>query len=340
VHMAARFSILCSLLFTTIILLGISSCSNPTEVEEIPPSQMLPAADFVLIPAGSFMMGSPENEPGRSTVEVLHPVQLSHPFWMKSTEVTNEEFRQLAQWALDQDFIEMTGESTIVLRDKTGAQNFLLTLNADGSELDYDAEGDTLILYDVGFGINPDHPVKYLSWWGAAAYCDWLSIKEGREPAYDHTTWEVDHYNITGYRLPTEAEWEYAARGGTQTAFAGHGINALLCEADSLASQAWYCYNAGDWSRPVGQLLPNNFGLYDMHGNAWEICNDWNTSTYYTTGPSDDPTGPETGLFRVTRGGAWDWAARYARAAQRGAHFVGQTSANEGFRPVLLKSQD
>lgn len=335
-----RTSLLGLLSLTALVLFTVSSCSSPTEPEIIPPGQTPPYSDFVLIPAGSFLMGSPEDEAGRSIVEVQHPVNLTREFWMKRTEVTNEEFRQVAQWALDNDLIEITGEETIVLRDKSGAQKFLLTLNADGSELDYDAAGDSLVLYDVGFGINPDHPVKYLSWWGAAAYCDWLSIIEGRTPAYDHTTWDVDHYGTDGYRLPTEAEWEYAARGGTTTAFAGHGIHELLCGADSLASQAWYCFNAGDWSRPVGQLLANNFGLYDMHGNAWEMCNDWNSSDYYTTGPIDDPPGPETGLFRVTRGGAWDWPARYARAAQRGAHFVGQTSANEGFRPILLKSQE
>jgi len=337
---ATQSSWLMSLILSSMLLISVSSCSNPADPENIPPSQKPPASDFILIPAGSFVMGSPEDEARRSRYEVQHLVNLTHDFWMKRTEVTNEEYRRLAQWALDQDMIEMTGDSIIVLRDKFGAQNLFLTLNADGSELDFDAVGDTLILYDVGFGINPNHPVKYLSWWGAAAYCDWLSITEGRLPAYEHTTWEVDHYNTEGYRLPTEAEWEYAARGGTQTAFAGHGINELLCGPDSLAAQAWYCFNASDWTRPVGQLLPNDYGLFDMHGNVWELCNDWLASDYYTTGPRDDPTGPELGYFRISRGGSWGWPARYARAAQRGSHSVGQTIEYEGFRPVLIKYQE
>ncbi|RLA07613.1 MAG: hypothetical protein DRQ59_14340, partial [Gammaproteobacteria bacterium] len=172
----------------------------------------MPPAGFVLIEAGTFTMGSPADELGRYDTELQHEVTLTHDYWIQATEVTNEQYRVLAQWALDQDLVTIEGDTNKALLDLGGSGQYFYALTADGSELDYDAEGDTLILYDVGFGINPDHPLKYVTWAGAAAYCNWLSLREGRTPAYDPITWTVDDFASDGYRLPTEAEWEYAAR--------------------------------------------------------------------------------------------------------------------------------
>ncbi|MDX2474171.1 MAG: SUMF1/EgtB/PvdO family nonheme iron enzyme [Candidatus Krumholzibacteria bacterium] len=322
------------LLLTVILVIAACASDNPTAPgggdDSIP-------ADFVFVPAGTFTMGSPISEPGRTESETPHQVTLTHDFWMKAHEVTNEEYRQAAQWALEQGLIEITGDTIRVLRDVGNGKNFFLSLTASGSELDFDAAGDSLVLYDVGFGINPDHPIKYLTWWGGAAYCNWRSLIEGREPAYDQTTWEVDLYNTTGYRLPTEAEWEYAARGGNDTSFGDSQIMDIGCGADSLQFQGWYCFNAEIWTNIVGRLAPNGYGLYDMHGNVWEFCNDWYEEEYYAASPDTNPAGPDGGPWlRSARGGSWGWGARYARAASRGAHFMGMVSPRESVRPVLV----
>jgi len=320
-------------------LLLFAACSDDNPVVPDDNEPWTPSG-FALIPAGSFAMGSPDNEPGRSTsgTEDQHAVTLTGDFWMQATEVTNEQYRQLAQWALDEGLAAVVGDTIVALRDRLHSNDFLIVYTANGSEIIYDADADSMVLVDVGFGVNPDHPVKFLSWWGAAAYCNWLSLKEGREPAYSDSTWNIQPHDVTGYRLPTEAEWEYAARAGTSTAFGGSQIVDLLCEPDSLTQQGWYCANAEGWTNPVGLLQPNAFGLFDMHGNVWEYCNDWLGSQYYVEGPDMNPPGPESGFFRTSRGGDWSLPARYCRSAQRGASIPGVVSPYVGFRPVLPAS--
>ncbi|MCB1185248.1 SUMF1/EgtB/PvdO family nonheme iron enzyme [bacterium] len=321
-----------------VVLAG--GCSHDDPVRPAPTPD-LPPEGFVTVPAGSFLMGSPEDELGRGEVEHLHPVTISRGFHLQATEVTNAQYLEMAQWAMDAGLLHITsrvasttGDTIYVLRDTGNGENFFLSM-INGCEIDFDRRTERLLLYDVGFGLNPDHPVKYVTWWGAAAYCNWLSLREGLEPAYDQTTWEVDLENARGYRLPTEAEWEYAARGGSKTSYAGSHIATIECNADSLQYQGWYCFNSDGWTRPVGGLAPNAFGLYDMHGNVWELCNDWYAQDYYKASPDLDPAGPETGEFlRSSRGGSWTWGAQFARSAQRGAHFMGQVGPQEGFRPL------
>jgi formylglycine-generating enzyme required for sulfatase activity len=326
-------------LATCLLLAAACSDDHPSRPGSPPPDPYAPEG-FVLIPAGTFHMGSPESEPGREVNEIEHVVTITRSFWMQAHEVTNEQYRQAAQWALDQGLIGITvaaGTNIKVLRDTGGANNFFLSLTADGSELDFDAVGDSLVLYDVGFGINPEHPVKYLTWWGAAAYCNWLSLREGLTPLYDQTTWRVDLASGAGYRLPTEAEWELAARAGRTTAFSGSQILDVGCGADSLQFQGWYCFNAETWTNTVGSKTPNAYGLYDMHGNVWEFCNDWYGEDYYAASPDTNPAGPDVGPWlRATRGGSWGWGAKYSRAAARGAHFLGMVSPREGVRPILV----
>ena len=128
------------------------------------------------------------------------------------------------------------------------------------------------------------------------------------------------------FSLPTEAQWEYACRAGSTTRY---------CFGDDesrLGEYAWYDENSGDKTHPVGEKKPNAWGLYDMHGNVWEWCQDWYDDGYYAKSPTDDPTGPSTGSCRVIRGGSWDDGARSCRSADRNRNSPGYRLDNLGFR--------
>jgi formylglycine-generating enzyme required for sulfatase activity len=122
----------------------------------------------------------------------------------------------------------------------------------------------------------------------------------------------------TGMRLPTEAEWEYAYRAGTTTAFHGYTGNPSGTNDDTLVGNiAWYSANSNSQTRPVGGKLANGYGLHDMSGNVWEWVNDWFGDTYYSSSPQNNPTGPASGVYRVVRGGWWFNGADYLRASNR-----------------------
>ena len=177
-----------------------------------------------------------------------------------------------------------------------------------------------------GNSLNGDkQPVVYVSRNDAKAFCDWLSRKEGVQ-----------------YRLPTEAEWEYACRAGSSAPYPwGEKISAKSCNfADKNCSYSWRDANADDGhavTAPVGTYLPNGFGLYDTIGNVWEWCQDWYGSGYYASSPKDDPTGPSSGSSRVLRGGTWYFTPRFCRAADRaGADPTSAINYAIGFRVVAL----
>ncbi|MFM8477617.1 MAG: formylglycine-generating enzyme family protein, partial [Planctomycetaceae bacterium] len=160
-----------------------------------------------------------------------------------------------------------------------------------------------------------DYPAVYISWDDAVAFCKKLSDKEGRT-----------------YRLPTEAEWEYACRGGTKTAFSFGDDEA------ELGKYAWFDGNAWDinekYAHRTAQKLPNAFGLHDMHGNVWEWCSDWYDD--YASTPLTDPRGPSSGVFRVLRGGSWYGEPDLVRCARRSGFTFGFRSGScSGFRLVL-----
>ena len=157
---------------------------------------------------------------------------------------------------------------------------------------------------------NPKHPLDQINWTDAALYCNERSLAEGLEPCYDEETWECN-FAADGYRLPTEAEWEYACRAGTTGAYSFTG------GAGRLKDYAWFADNSAKTTQLVGQKKPNPWGLYDMHGNVAEWCNDWYAEDYYATGPARDPRGPATGTERVLRGGAWNSTAESCRSAYR-----------------------
>jgi formylglycine-generating enzyme required for sulfatase activity len=302
------------------------------ETEEVLERQVPEPAEYVEVPRGTFQMGSPPDEPGRDGDETQHTVTLTTAFVMQSTEVTNAQYAELAQWAVDNGHATATISS---LRDALdGSPRVLLGLDAPWCEISY--TGGQFVV-DTG---RENHPVVAVSWYGAVAYCDWLSLREGLPRAYDHSTWTVrasTPYAAQGYRLPTEAEWEYACRAGTDTAF-NNGTDCSSADreanydGDRPLSGCPSGIDRGETievaSLPAGE---NDFGLYDMHGNVWEWCNDWYGSY---GGDETDPVGESSGTYRVFRGGSWKHVAQYCRSASRNGSLPDLSYLDRGFRPV------
>ena len=184
--------------------------------------------------------------------------------------------------------------------------------------------------YERVTGENParwrgsDNPVEQTRWSDAVRYCNARSALEGLRPCYNLKTWECD-FDVDGYRLPTEAEWEYACRAGTKTRyFFGD-------EAKKLKHYAWAGENSGGRPRPVGRKLPNPWGLYDVYGNVWEWCNDFYKVDYYDESPEENPKGPETGDNKVLRGGCWRSTLDECRSSYRYNEAPGYTDICFGY---------
>jgi len=163
---------------------------------------------------------------------------------------------------------------------------------------------------------GPDRPVERASWLAAAKYCNLRSLREGLRPCYNTETLACD-FAADGYRLPTEAEWEYACRAGTQTAYA------FGDDPADLGRAAWFKDNAARTTHPVGAKAPNAWGLFDMHGNVAEWCQDFYAEGYGAAGEATDPRGPASGDERVLRGGSWRASADACRAAARASEAPG-----------------
>jgi sulfatase modifying factor 1 len=164
---------------------------------------------------------------------------------------------------------------------------------------------------DLSWG-RGKRPVIQVSWYDAIAYAEWLSTKEDKT-----------------YRLATEAEWEYAARGGQQSK------DYQYVGSDAVDEVAWYDDNSGDNTHEIGQKRANELGLYDMSGNVWEWCKDWFDKEYYANSPANNPLGPIEGSNRVLRGGGWRNRAKYCSPAFRGNYRPENCGGNIGFRLVL-----
>jgi len=213
------------------------------EVEEKP-------FELVWVEPGTFIMGSPPDEPGREEDEVQHEVELTQRFGIGKYEVTQKLYEAV-----------MGGNPSLVK--------------------------------------NPNAPVETVSWQEAMDFCERLT-----QTHHEKGTLPLDHE----YKLPTEAQWEYAARAGTTTRFSFGDDEALS------GDYAWYSANSTN-PMPVGTLKSNNLGIHDMHGNVWEWCLDWYGD--YGIGKQVDPKGPDTGPERVIRGGAWLNSAQSCRSAYR-----------------------
>ena len=239
------------------------------------------AFDMVPIPGGAFTMGSPEDEDGRSDDEGPQIEVKIDPFWMMSTEVTWDLYDY---WREKMD-IEQVARQKL---EKTPRDKL-----ADA------CARPTPAYCDMTFGMGSGgYPATCVTQFAAKSFCKWLTAKTG-------------HY----YRLPTEAEWEYACRAGTKTAYS------FGDDAEKLGDYAWYFDNSPDGYAKVGQKKPNPWGLYDMHGNAAEWCLDQYIPDYYgkvREGKADDPFAVPTTLYpRVVRGGSWDDDAEKLRSAAR-----------------------
>lgn len=275
---------------------------------------------FVLIPAGEFMMGSaatpeslarqfPQYEIERlrklGDEAPLHRVRITRAFFLGQHEVTVGQFRR---------FLEASGHVPESIADGTGGYGYNPAYDAAAS-----ARGDAFEGRDPkyswrnpGFPQGDDHPVLNVTWNDAQAMAQWLSKTEGKT-----------------YRLPTEAEWEYACRAGTQTHYYGGDAPETLAAIgntfDAAAAPYWPQWKnqalAGNdgyaFTAAVGRFAANAFGLYDMLGNAWEWVADWHDDGYYAVSPAEDPPGPAAGGVRVRRGGSWHTWSLYARCAFR-----------------------
>ncbi|MCP4613965.1 MAG: SUMF1/EgtB/PvdO family nonheme iron enzyme [Planctomycetes bacterium] len=257
--------------------------------------------EMVLIPSGTFMMGSSSDEQDRDPDEgPQHQATLTQGFYLGKYEIT------VGQYVA---FLEATGEE---------------------SSVDWNDDNCPLLRssgrYTLRDGQSWNQPMVEVSWYGAAMYCNYLSEKEGLESVYNLDTWEVD-WNANGYRLPTEAEWEYACRAGTQTRFYW-GDDPEYMEIND------YCWSDGDGWKEVGQKRPNAFGLYDMSGNVYEWCQDWYGN--YIDSSQTDPIGPSSGSTRVLRGGFRDEDARHCRSANRYKISPDERHSSIGFRLLRL----
>ncbi|MDD3301092.1 MAG: bifunctional serine/threonine-protein kinase/formylglycine-generating enzyme family protein, partial [Bacteroidales bacterium] len=265
----------------------ISATDASQKSEQTLPSQprrKITNSGMILIPGGTFTMGDTRGEGGSNELPT-HSVTLNS-FYMGTYEVTQAEYSQYMQ---------------------------------PGSS------------WTSNYGHGDDYPAYYVSWYAIIKYCNLRSLAEGLTPCYtisgstnpanwgsvptsNNSTWNaaICNWNANGYRLPTEAEWEYAARGATNTP------DYLYSGSDDINAVAWYDGNNSPYgSKPVGTKSPNGLGLYDMSGNLWEWCWDWYSSSYYSSSSQNNPTGPASGSGRVGRGGFWDYSADICRVASR-----------------------
>ena len=264
---------------------------------------------FRLLPAGSFQMGSPETELHRSADETQHEVRMTQPFYMGTHEVTQKQFQRIMGY-------------------QPG------TFGSDGNE--------------------PNLPIESVNWFEAVHFCNILSRIEDRDPYYliEEVKRNEEHRIIyaevsikggAGYRLPTEAEWEYACRAGTRTIY-NHGNRISTADANFDGTQPYL--NSSEETEQkseinrqqpvkVGSFNPNSWGLYDMHGNVWEWCEDWYRDTYEPQDQTNTPNRSSTAEERVVRGGGWISSAKLCRSANRGRFHPEFTRSYLGFRICL-----
>ena len=266
-----------SIFLSTLIILGMIQLGCQVRAQSPKTITNSIGMKLVLIPKGTFQMGSPIEEAGADDDEEQHQVTISKDYYLGVTEVTQGQYEKVMG----------TNPSYFQKR---------VIRKSDSSM----------------------YPVEQVSWEDAVEFCKRLS--------------DLPEEKAAGrvYRLPTEAEWEYACRAGSKTAYSfGEG-------SKSLGDYAWFDGNSNNQTHPVGEKKANAWGLYDMHGNVWEWCSDWYGD--YPKGAVSDPVGPREGSVRVFRGGGWYNGAADCRSAVR--FWNGPSSRNDygGFRVALSPS--
>jgi formylglycine-generating enzyme required for sulfatase activity len=272
-----------------LLVMALAGCQRRTISNGFGEAGAVPDG-FVRVEGGAFQMGSNDSEDDERPV---HTVTVKS-FYMGKYEVTQKEW-------------------TAVMGTTVRQQR--------------DMWDETYSL--VGVGDN--YPMYYVSWYDAVEYCNRLSKKEKLTPAYtikksrkdrnnnneyDELKWTVQwNRNANGYRLPTEAEWEYAARGGADQRSDGSPGNYAYSGSNTIDEVAWYDENSAGNTQEAGAKKSNGLGLYDMSGNVFEWCWDWFGD--YPGGTQTDPIGASSGFYRVSRGGSWYDPAQYARSAFR-----------------------
>ena len=308
--------------------------ANDTAVKVL---EFKPPTGMLFIPGGRFQMGDSQNDANVSSLATpVHTVEVS-PFYMDQFEFTNERMREILQWALDNGEIVV---ETNVVRTKNAAPDILVALGKFNSEV---------ILTNGKFTIRAGRdrfPAQYVSWFGSAALCNFYSTMQGLERCYDLNTWACD-FTKRGFRLPTEAEWEFAARGGYEgLRFPWSHTNVITHSLANYRSDTnnWYDVsptreyhpdytNLRPRSSPVGTFAPNNYGLYDMAGNNWEWVWDWHAR--FSAGLQINPTGPVSGSNRIFKGGSWFTKAERLTCAMRYPANPYTTFDDIGFRMIL-----
>lgn len=300
----------------------------PTSTETIVTNSI--GMQLIRIPIGEFWMGSPASESGRWEGEHRHRVGITKSFYMGIHEVTVGQFQQ---------FVNATTYRTAAQNERKGGFGF------DLSRSPVRGRYDRLFNWtSTGYEQTQQHPVANLTWDDANAFLEWLSREES-----------------VRYRLPTEAEWEYACRAGTDATFqngsSSDEITSIANVADLSLKTAGvdvnkdpgFTFAATDdghvFTAPVGSFPKNAFGLYDMTGNVCEWCSDWFQENYYLESPAVDPQGPDKGVFRVLRGSGWQGSARHSRCANRArfepdfrADFLGLRVVREEFPTIAETS--
>ena len=301
-----------------------------------------PQEGMVPIPAGSFEMGDSFHE-GHPDEWPVHTVTVS-AFYIGRCEVTNDEMAEVLQWAYDNNKIAV---STSTVRNAMGDPQKLLHLDDPECRITWNGRA-----FDLKSAKSSGYPCVEVTWYGAVAFCNYRSEKEGLTPCYDLSDWSCD-WSANGYRLPTEAEWEKAARGGA----AGHRFpwsdtDTIQHARANYESKSNYSYDTSPtqghhpdyddgeypYTSPVGSFAPNGYGVYDMAGNVWEWVWDYWDAHYYSVSPEADPRGPSSGSYRVVRSGRWGYDACFCRIAGRRHGWPGGRR-RMGFRVVLPAGQ-
>ncbi|MEN6307981.1 MAG: SUMF1/EgtB/PvdO family nonheme iron enzyme [Anaerohalosphaeraceae bacterium] len=324
--------------------------------------------DMVYLPGGTFQMGNSISGEGYSNELPVHAVTLS-PFYMGKYEITNDQYCDFLNSVLSQGLISVGSDNIIYKAGSGTSYPYCDTYQSfNYSQINWNGTAFT-VRSKSGRGMAND-PMVQVSWYGAVAYCNWRSQQEGKQTCYNLTTWERDP-SKKGYHLPTEAQWEYAARGGlsgkrfpwgdtinqTQANFYSYTYSYDVSPDKNQHHPIWndgvYPYTSPvgffdgglkykanyNWPSSVTSYQTanggNGYGFYDMAGNVLEWCNDWYGNSYYSSSPSSNSTGPTIGTSRVLRGGSWGHDAFGCRVAGRGGENPGDRYGSIGFRVSL-----